>query len=216
MRDEKEINDAIILPAPPGSGAPPEAYSRVTNPERFAPLHDAALALVERLRKEFAADYNGDDDTSLGDRHPALARPSVSLTPTDRAAAPILVGFTLFPSLIVRFGRASTISFPVCGCDACGSDAAREFEELERLTTFVTRGQFREEIRVPLFGHPSVRWTFGNLPTQKELKAMMKSQPASLAGIGGSSSGTHIDRDTARELRSHAEKITKWKPWRPS
>ena len=34
----------------PDFGEPPdEAYSRVTNPGRFRPLHEAALRLIERL-----------------------------------------------------------------------------------------------------------------------------------------------------------------------
>jgi len=36
-----------------GQGPPPAAYSRVTNPGRFAPLHDGALALLARLTAEF-------------------------------------------------------------------------------------------------------------------------------------------------------------------
>ena len=34
-------------------GPPLEAYSRITNPERFEPLHPAALAHIERLQKCF-------------------------------------------------------------------------------------------------------------------------------------------------------------------
>ena len=35
------------------AGPPLEAYSRVTNPERFASLHDSAAALLHRLEREF-------------------------------------------------------------------------------------------------------------------------------------------------------------------
>ena len=47
-------------------GAPKEAYSRVTNPERFQPLHDAATELLDRLEREFAVERlegrDADDD----------------------------------------------------------------------------------------------------------------------------------------------------------
>ena len=40
-----------------GSDGPPEeAYSRVTNPGRFQPLHDAATELLDRLEREFAVE----------------------------------------------------------------------------------------------------------------------------------------------------------------
>ncbi len=37
-------------------GPPDEAYSRVTNPERFQPLHAAATELLDRLEREFAVE----------------------------------------------------------------------------------------------------------------------------------------------------------------
>jgi hypothetical protein len=37
-------------------GPPPEAYSRVTNPERFRPLHDFALTLLAQLHGSFDVD----------------------------------------------------------------------------------------------------------------------------------------------------------------
>ena len=36
-----------------GEGPPDEVYSRVTEPERFKPLHDWTLEVVERLRTEY-------------------------------------------------------------------------------------------------------------------------------------------------------------------
>ena len=34
------------------AGPPLEAYSRVTNPERFASLHDTAAEMLDRLERE--------------------------------------------------------------------------------------------------------------------------------------------------------------------
>ena len=49
-------------------GPPKEAYSRVTNPERFQPLHDAATELLDRLEREFAVERleGPDADDELG------------------------------------------------------------------------------------------------------------------------------------------------------
>ena len=37
-------------------GPPEEVYSRVTNPERFQPLHAAATELLDRLEREFGVE----------------------------------------------------------------------------------------------------------------------------------------------------------------
>jgi hypothetical protein len=83
-----------------GSEGPPlEAYSRVTNPERFRPLHGVALTLLEQLHASFNAErvegYGLDSELESG----ALARPSVRLIPDDPKAAPLTITFTTFPGL---------------------------------------------------------------------------------------------------------------------
>ena len=88
-------------------GPPEEAYSRVTNPERFQPLHDAAMELLDRLEREFAVERleGPDADDELG--RMSLARPAIRLAPNDPQAAPIVVAFTEFPGLHVRFGSGA-------------------------------------------------------------------------------------------------------------
>ncbi|MDA1128514.1 MAG: DUF6226 family protein [Chloroflexi bacterium] len=96
-------------------GPPPEAYSRITNPERFAPVPEFAGELLNRLEAEFAVErtegYGLDPELESGE----LARPGVRLTPADADAAPIIIIFTAFPGLRVRFGRWYTNPFPSCG-----------------------------------------------------------------------------------------------------
>ena len=66
-----------------------EAYSRVTNPERFASLHDVAAELLDRLELEFDAEraegYGLDPELEEGCK---LARPSVRLVPRERRCRP--------------------------------------------------------------------------------------------------------------------------------
>ena len=59
-------------------GPPEEAYSRVTNPERFQPLHAAATELLDRLEREFGVERleGHDADDELGKVR--LARPLAS------------------------------------------------------------------------------------------------------------------------------------------
>ena len=51
-------------------GPPEEAYSRVTNPERFQPLHAAATELLDRLEREFGVErlegHDADDEVCVG------------------------------------------------------------------------------------------------------------------------------------------------------
>ena len=132
-------------------GPPPEAYSRVTNAERFRPLHPAMLEIIGRLESGFEVEraeaYGLDEELERG---LDLARPCVGLRPRDTDAAPIAVAFSAFPGLHVRFGRWHTELFPVCGCDVCGESAEDQIERLSKMVDDITAGRFREEVRRPL------------------------------------------------------------------
>lgn len=177
-------------------GPPPEAYSRITNPERFAPLHEFADALLNRLEAEFAVerveDYGLDPELKTLE----LARPSVRLTPEDADAAPVLFKFTVFPSVMVRCGRWYTRPFPDCGCDACDETAEGAAEALEPMIDDVVAGRFREEILLP---------TAGDAWQTRELW--------SLGGRRSRGSG-RLDRSKARQLLAEGDRsLYEWKPW---
>ena len=135
-------------------GPPPEAYSRITNPERFAYLPEFAGALLDRLEAEYfverVEDYGLDPEMETVE----LARPSVKLTPVDADAAPILLSFTAFPSLAARFGRWYSNPFLDCACDACDETAEGEAERLGSMIDDVIVGRFREGIVLPVGGEP--------------------------------------------------------------
>ena len=130
-----------------GDGGPPEeAYGRITNPERFRPLHDAMLDMLDALEARF--DVEREEGYGL-DEHlesRGLTRASVSLRPRDPEAAPVSVAFTDFPGLRIRFGRWYTDSFPGCGCDACDESAEGELERATEMIDTVTSGGFREAV----------------------------------------------------------------------
>ena len=131
-------------------GPPAEAYSRITNPERFRPLHAAATELLDRLEREFAVERleGHDADDELG--RESLARPPIRLVPHDPQAAPTMVTFTEFPGLHLRFGAWRTEPFPDCGCDACDETPDGSIEEMARMVDAVVSGGFRESMRAPL------------------------------------------------------------------
>jgi hypothetical protein len=130
-------------------GPPLEAYSRVTNPQRFASLHDVMAELLDRLQREFETErraaYGLDPELEQGCN---LSRPSIALLPRHIGAAPLVVAFSDFPGLRVRFGRWYVVAFPTCGCDACDETVEREIERLRSLIDNMIAGQFREAIRV--------------------------------------------------------------------
>lgn len=182
---------------------PPEAYSRVTNPERFALLHSVALQLLGRLQMEFDVErLEGHGlDSELEEIFTRsretfatvlnLNRPSVALMPRDVTAAPMVVSFSAFPGLRVRFGRWHIEDFPRCGCDACNETAESEAERLTVLIGDLTAGRFREGIRI----HEN-----GNAWKEHWFEA---------------SSGTsQLDPVRARELIAGSERSTyEWAPW---
>jgi len=63
-------------------GPPPEAYSRVTDAERFRQLHDIALALIARLASTF--DVDGRDGYGQGRLDPR-APGALTTAPNQRS-----------------------------------------------------------------------------------------------------------------------------------
>jgi hypothetical protein len=173
-----------------------EAYSRVTNPERFASLHRVAVELLARLEREFDAEraegYGLDPELEKGI---TVARPSVSLVPRDAGAAPIVVAFSTFPGIVVRFGRWCTAAFPACGCDACDETAESESEHLKSMIDNLTAGRFREAIRIPAEGTAWQEWEFWS-------------------GVGRGTHKSQLDPARARELVAAGDRfLYEWGPW---
>ena len=176
-------------------GPPPEAYSRVTNPERFAPLHGFALELLDRLETDFDVErteaYGLDPEVEIAE----LARPSIRLVPRHDDAAPIFVAFSTFPGLRVKVGRWYTTGFPSCGCDACDETADDEAERLASIVDDVTAGRFHEAIRLPLLGkawHETEFWS----------------------AHGSHSSKGRLDRARARQMLAGSDlSAFEWRPW---
>ena len=136
------------------------AYSRVTNPERFLPLHTAVKEIIAQLESDFDVErtegYGLDVELERG---MDLACPGVNLVPTDPGAAPLAVVFTTFPGLHIRSGRWYKEPFPGCGCDACDESADGEIERLNDMVDDVTAGRFREAIEIPQVSFPGSGWS---------------------------------------------------------
>jgi hypothetical protein len=111
-------------------GPPEDACSRVTNPERFAPLVDATRALIAHLEQHYDVARTTDPDGAV------VLRP--------RVGAPVRFRFTDFPAVSVRAGLLVDETLPSCGCDACDETAASAMEELVDTVQAVVAGGFAE------------------------------------------------------------------------
>lgn len=160
-----EWNDEASGRPTPGSGAsrwgggsnpPDEAYGRVTDPERFRPLHVAADALVAELESDFEVDRTDglDVDPELSSVYGEHLR-TTRLTPRSPAAAPVTISWSAFPGVHVRLGHRCKAAFPICGCDACDEEAEWLVELLRDTVLSVTRG----DVPGHLGGDDTVRWS---------------------------------------------------------
>lgn len=128
-------------------GKPPaDAYSVTAHPERFAPLHLVADALIAHLSASY--DVRVEDNADCGaDFMPppsGLVR-AVRLTPARPDSAPLTFGYTPFPGIALHAGYLHDTYFPSCGCDGCDDTWEEEAARLERHVFDVVSGGYQEK-----------------------------------------------------------------------
>ena len=178
-------------------GPPDDAYSRVTEPERFFPLHGWALEAVARLQTEYEVtlDEEGVRDDEL-ERY-SLSRPLIRLTPVQESSAPIVVAFTDLPGLAVQAGRWATDWFPSCACDACDEMPEEEFGKFTEFLSDVVAGRFRESLYL---GPRGVGWSTMELWGEH----------------GRRSGGSRMSSERAAQILGGETRIVlEWTPWQP-
>jgi hypothetical protein len=176
----------------PDHAPAPEAYSRVTNPERFAGLVAHAARRCDDLRAQFAVVEDSEFPALPWIRTMSFARPPVRLVPADQSAAMLAVAFTSFPGVYVRVGYWYFEAFPACGCDACGGDADAEIAQFDRLIAAVTAGEFGEALHIPWFGDARLSYW---------------------AGSEGKSGFRSIDRRHAKAVSGSRPRMRHWMAW---
>lgn len=122
-----------------------ESYSVTTHPQRFAPLHAVAQALVDWLPARFEAHCLQDPELAcaLGYATEPVVQ-SVRLIPADPACASLGLVFTNFPGVILEVGALYQWRFPFCGCDACDDSLDELVDNLEEQIGTVVAGHFTE------------------------------------------------------------------------
>jgi uncharacterized protein DUF6226 len=125
------------------AGPPEDAYGRVTDAARFAPLHPYARDLLDELARRYAVTVETSSELDPNGRGPV---PMVRLTPAEPAASPLSVTFTEFPGLRLRLGVAVDVVLPGCGCDACAETVEESVEMLREYVEALTTGRFGERL----------------------------------------------------------------------
>lgn len=133
-----------------GDDSPPEhAYSRVSHPERFAPVVSVVDALVDHLETWYDVDVDRRTDES-GERVWRL-RPTTGATVTLTGPA---------ESVRIEAGALTREYAPSCTCDACDETAESVADQLEETLLAIAAGGLREVFPV---GHR--RWLHTELRT---------------------------------------------------
>lgn len=116
-----------------GGSPPDDAYSRVSHPERFAPVLTVVDALVEHLETWYLVDVDRRVDEQ-GTRVFAL-RPTTG--------APITITATA-ESVGIEAGALFRDNAPSCTCDACDESAETVADHLEETLLAIAAGGLRE------------------------------------------------------------------------
>lgn len=182
-------------------GSPPEeAYSVDRHPERFAPLHAVADALIAHLRTAYDVQvHEGIDLTSdLLRLHDDVVR-AVRVAPNDPACAALTFVYTGYPGVLLHAGLLHDFPYPVCGCEACDSEWTTEADDLEQQVLAVAEGRYRESVDAGRRPWVEAETTFPN----------------------GSRSGRSRGEDLPAERLAAASPIltgrtSPWAPWPPA
>lgn len=184
----------------PMQSPPEDTYSVTTHPQRFAPLHTAADALLDYLTESFDVTVTEDVRPENRPDHDAGRGPTYTrdlrLRPASTDATDLYLGWTDFPGIELHTGVLGCVArFPACGCDACDEDLKRLVEDLEMWVFAVVEGRFREQLRG--------RWANASI--------------TSADGSASRGTGSHMPMDRQQQRRAKQRLASlpaqQWQPW---
>jgi hypothetical protein len=174
-------------------GSPPEdSYSRVTNPQRLAPLIDITHALIAHLDSEYQVRRTTDGNAIVLDPGPTAASLRFDIDPIDYVVR-------------VTAGPVAQFVFPGCACDACDETVEPVADDLEATVFAVVAGHLRQRI-----GRSPHR-----LAPQRHSPGMQRrGLMIALGDEHASSSWTLLDRAERRRIRGLLRGTPDhWEPW---
>jgi hypothetical protein len=174
-----------------------EAYSRLSNLQRFLPLHTVALALIEWLQSTFDVDIEQTPSAAVALINvPDDVVQAVRIGPRNPDAAPLTFVLTGFPTVFLHAGLLHDFHFPSCACDACDEDLTSMAEDLEWTVRTVVAGGYSER-----FSPWPGRWT--------EFKLV---QPGDRMQ-GGGNRAKDLPKDRVKFARTALPPEGQWLPW---
>ncbi|MBH0109982.1 hypothetical protein I6E81_07365 [Salinibacterium sp. NG22] len=143
------------------AGPPDDTYSVETHPERFAPLHTVADALIDHLCGTFDVVVEDSKEVAADLMHPPFndVVRAVRIRSNDPSCATLTFVLTAYPAVYLHAGLLNDFQYPVCGCDACDSTWDAESDDLERQVLAFVTGHYREGVERRLHG-PWIRYSF--------------------------------------------------------
>ena len=130
-----------------GGLAPKDSYGVDSNPQRFAPLHLVADALIQHLTETYAVTVSEDAAFAADLMHePGDVLRAVRVDPANPDAAPLTFVYTSYPGVILHAGLLHDFPFPQCGCDGCDETAESAAQELEWTVLDVAAGGYSERV----------------------------------------------------------------------
>ena len=122
----------------------PDSYGRVTNPERYAVLHDEARSLIESLMTTYDVVAEPGELAVDFPEWKGAAGEVVRLVPAEGTAVSLV--FTDFPGVVVLLGEWGREGFPSCGCDACDEKPNDVIVRMREWIESAVAGEYEETL----------------------------------------------------------------------
>jgi hypothetical protein len=144
-----------------------DAYGRVTNPERFQAVVDAATAVARELVDTFDVEATAGSAAVDFPNWPDGSAETIRLVPA--VGTPLAILITVLPGVLVRFGTWGREAFPGCGCDACDEQPPEVIERMRRLVGAAVEGRYEEALTKRTLSY-SFTGTWGGSASRKRLE----------------------------------------------
>lgn len=192
-------------PYPDRTLIPDEAYSRVTNPERWYILAARTDAWLDALATTGLATVERDATITWRSppTGPIVAR-SDRASPVAPGAIPFVIGHSRLGGLddvgvVLAVGAPADVVqwFPDCGCDACDAGSQNELEHLDEHIVSIVTGTFRRlsSGRRTVTVLDDDRWSASNIGggSARESSRLVKAALADPSGWNVTEGGSWFD-----------------------
>lgn len=206
-------------------GSPPEdSYSVEDHPERFAPLHTVATALIDHFVSNYEVDVEEGHQLIADVLHAPSAEETVRavrLTPRDDACAPLVFVLTGYPTVRLYAGVLFTEFYPSCPCNACDEKWDDVAEELEWQTFSIVGGGFTEEVSEPRRAKLSYSREAGLVKGMGQTVSYRLRALDGASNRGGQSRAKDVPPVLLEAARTKLDAVAavsvegNWKPWPP-